>query len=292
MPKVSVIVPNFNHANFLEQRLESILSQTEQNFEIILLDDASTDHSAKIIANYAKHPKVSHTIINAQNSGSTFEQWQKGLSLALGEYIWIAESDDVADPNFLKTMLTAMDIDREIGLMYSSSIWIDSQGQAIHTPMHEDSDLLAYGSALITNEFAKGCLVYNASSAVFRKKLVETVDFNLLKGFKYAGDWLFWVQLIKNTKVQRLNKRYNFFRRHSNNVSGNAEQNGLQFSEGFKVLNYIFQQGKLSFYQKQYLLLYWVNKLIMSGLENKRQYLTLLPFQAKLYYYFLKLRHL
>lgn len=75
MIKVSVIVPNYNHHKFLNARLDSILKQTYQNFEIIILDDCSTDENRDIIELYRNHPKVSHIIHNTKNSGSTFIQW-------------------------------------------------------------------------------------------------------------------------------------------------------------------------------------------------------------------------
>ncbi|MDR1783951.1 MAG: glycosyltransferase, partial [Dysgonamonadaceae bacterium] len=99
--KVSVILPNYNHARFLEQRIQSIVDQTFQEFELIILDDCSTDDSRGIIENYRDNPKVSQIIYNEQNSGSTFKQWIKGINAAKGEYIWLAESDDWAENDFL-----------------------------------------------------------------------------------------------------------------------------------------------------------------------------------------------
>lgn len=79
MPTVSVIVPNYCHAPYLEQRIESILQQTFQDFELILLDDCSTDGSREILERYRNHPKVSGIFYNERNSGSPFKQWKKGL---------------------------------------------------------------------------------------------------------------------------------------------------------------------------------------------------------------------
>lgn len=77
MPTVSVIVPNYCHAPYLEQRIESILQQTFQDFELILLDDCSTDGSREILERYRNHPKVSGIFYNERNSGSPFKQWKK-----------------------------------------------------------------------------------------------------------------------------------------------------------------------------------------------------------------------
>ena len=100
-PLVSVIIPNFNHAPYLEQRLESVFNQTYQNFEVIILDDHSTDNSMEIIMRYKDNPHVSHIIENDINSGKVFKQWNKGFHLAKGELIWIAESDDFCELNML-----------------------------------------------------------------------------------------------------------------------------------------------------------------------------------------------
>lgn len=78
MPTVSVIVPNYCHAPYLEQRIESILQQTFQDFELILLDDCSTDGSREILERYRNHPKVSGIFYNERNSGSPFKQWKRG----------------------------------------------------------------------------------------------------------------------------------------------------------------------------------------------------------------------
>ncbi|MEJ7913050.1 MAG: glycosyltransferase family 2 protein, partial [Chitinophagaceae bacterium] len=76
---VSVIIPNYNHAEYLHQRIQSVLDQTWPHFEIIILDDCSTDNSKQIIEEYRYHDKVGAIIFNPVNSGSTFKQWIKGI---------------------------------------------------------------------------------------------------------------------------------------------------------------------------------------------------------------------
>ena len=74
MPKVSVVIPNYNHARFLTRRIETVLQQTFQDFEVILLDDCSTDDSRSILSKYAADPRV-RIEFNEKNSGSTFKLW-------------------------------------------------------------------------------------------------------------------------------------------------------------------------------------------------------------------------
>ena len=106
MPTVSVIVPNYNHAPYLQERFDSIFNQTFQDFEVIILDDCSSDNSKEIIEEYRNRPQVSHIVHNEKNSGYPFKQWAKGFGLAKGEYIWIAESDDWAELNFLENLVS------------------------------------------------------------------------------------------------------------------------------------------------------------------------------------------
>ena len=84
MCKVSIIVPNYNHARYLPKRIGTILRQTYQDFELILLDDCSTDDSRLVLSRYANDPRV-RIEFNDVNSGSTFKQWNKGVQMANGE---------------------------------------------------------------------------------------------------------------------------------------------------------------------------------------------------------------
>jgi glycosyltransferase involved in cell wall biosynthesis len=183
MPKVSVILPNYNHANHLTSRIDSILNQSFTDFEIIFLDDASKDDSLTIIEAYTDS-RITHIVKNTQNSGSTFLQWEKGLKLATGQYIWIAESDDVASPDFLLTLVSKLEANTELAVAFSASTWIDQNGIVIHETSHE-SENLWNAEELITGDFLKGTIIYNASSAVFRKEGIKNVDFTELSKFGF-----------------------------------------------------------------------------------------------------------
>ena len=130
-PAVSVIIPNYNHEPYLRQRIDSVLAQTFGDFEVILLDDCSSDSSPTIIESYRHHPKVSRIVLNEQNSGSTFAQWKRGLALARGRYVWIAESDDYADPEFLATLVPLLDADPSAAMAFTGSHMVDADGRPI-----------------------------------------------------------------------------------------------------------------------------------------------------------------
>ena len=121
-PAVSVIVPNYNHAPFLRQRIDSILNQTFQDLELIILDDCSTDDSRRIIESYRNEPRVRAIIYNEANSGSTFAQWKRGLREARGKYVWIAESDDYADADFLSVLVSTLENHPEAAVAFTGSV--------------------------------------------------------------------------------------------------------------------------------------------------------------------------
>ena len=106
-PLVSVIIPNYNHSAYLRKRIESVLQQTYKNFEVTILDDCSTDNSLAIINEYKDNPHVKQIVVNEHNTGNTFIQWERGFNLAQGELIWIAESDDYAEPQLLEKAIEA-----------------------------------------------------------------------------------------------------------------------------------------------------------------------------------------
>ncbi|RRO13330.1 glycosyltransferase family 2 protein [Flavobacteriaceae bacterium 14752] len=220
-PKVSIIVPNYNHAQFLEQRLESVFNQTFQNFEVILLDDCSTDHSIEILNQYKTHPKVSQAIFNQKNSGSPFKQWQKGISLAQGEYIWIAESDDYCEYIFLEKLVNKSS---DFGLKYTQSYDVDDSGQVIFDRIMYTSNfkknIWISDFKISGNEFVDGYLLIknvipNASATIFKKNLVNDDLFsNKLLNTKMCGDWWFWIHIAMQTKVYFNSSYLNYFRNH------------------------------------------------------------------------------
>jgi glycosyltransferase involved in cell wall biosynthesis len=227
-PLISVIVPNYNHGKYLGQRLESIFNQTYVNFEVILLDDCSTDNSRDLLSEYVKNSKVSHCVFNDINSGNTFAQWNKGIALAQGEYIWIAESDDFCELNFLEELIKPLLKDSDIVLAYCQSNRVDEngilRGNWINQTSDLDNDLFLKDFTLEGNEFVENFLIYrnvipNASAVLFRKVAVLELGYlDVSKSFKYTGDWLFYLKLIVNKKISFVPSSLNNFRFHSESV--------------------------------------------------------------------------
>lgn len=189
MPTVSVIVPNYCHAPYLEQRIESILQQTFQDFELILLDDCSTDGSREILERYRNHPKVSGIFYNERNSGSPFKQWEKGLSKAKGDYVWIAESDDFSSPCFLERCVRILDTRPDCSIVFTSSYIVDSHSRTIREeapvkyPKHKQ---IRFGSRFFLYRFlCPRNTIYNAGMALVRRSALPADD-NYTQ-YRYCG---------------------------------------------------------------------------------------------------------
>ncbi len=131
IPKVSVIIPNYNHARYLEKRIQSVLDQTYQDFEIIYLDDASTDKSDQVFAKFENDARI-RAVLNTRNSGTPFIQWNKGVREARGEYVWLAEADDFADPRLLETLVGMLDENPGVSVAYCKSWVVDTSDKKLH----------------------------------------------------------------------------------------------------------------------------------------------------------------
>ncbi|MEO8795742.1 MAG: glycosyltransferase [Daejeonella sp.] len=239
MPKISVIIPNYNHAPFLRQRIDSVLSQTFQDFELIILDDNSTDNSKEIIEGYRGNARVAHIAYNETNSGSTFLQWEKGLMLAGGELVWIAESDDVMENTFLEKAVLAFTNNVSLGLFQCASRWIDEKGVVHDFDAVEDASRGYKGRDFILQKMIRGNHIYNASAVVFKKSLVSLPLSKNITRLTYCGDWIFWIKILQQSELFYLNENLNSFRTHAHNVSGGAKKKGLLFLEGIKVYGFI-----------------------------------------------------
>lgn len=257
---ISVIIPNYNHAPYLTERIESVLAQTYRNFEIILLDDCSTDNSAEIIDRYRNHEKVSHIIINTKNSGTTFKQWAKGIELARYDWIWIAESDDWCEPTLLQNLVAPLD--KATCISYCQSI-IVRDNKIVPAPEAEYLHKLYDGPEFIATLMLEYPALYNASMAIFKKDSYYALNRKYTE-FKFCGDWLFWVLIARQGEVAVSGKRLNYFRKHAADVSSRAQREGLLYREYLLLVREWEAIGLISASQRVELLLRKFNHFLLT----------------------------
>ncbi len=245
-PLVSVIVPNYRHARFLRRRLDSVYSQTYPHYEVILLDDASPDDSQAILAEYAeRHPDKTRLLVNRENSGSPFRQWKKGLELARGELIWIAESDDYCAADFLETLVKHFR-NPAVKLAYGDTRFVEGESDTQVWSLGEylaeiDRDLwsrpfLASAHALVNQAWARKNIVPNVSSALFRHPgALALLDDRRWQEMRVCGDWIFYLHLIRGGLVAYDPAAVNFYRLHPSNTSCRTYTEDVYYAEHERV---------------------------------------------------------
>lgn len=253
-PKVTVIVPNYNHARFLRKRMQSILNQTYQDFEVIYLDDASTDGSNETFAEFAKDNRIARVVHNEVNSGSPFKQWNKGVQLARGEYIWIAETDDYADERLLESLVKQLDSHPKAGLAYCQS-WCVDQDDHVSSTMNwwtDDldagrwkTDFVANGKEECRRYLASKNTIPNASAVLIRKSIYEKVRY-ADEGMKLCGDWMLWVKILLDSDIAFVADPLNYFRTHNQSVRNKTDLNGVLAEEAYLVLSHILTSIQLT----------------------------------------------
>jgi glycosyltransferase involved in cell wall biosynthesis len=243
MSTVSVVVPNYNHARYLQRRVESILEQTYQDFELILLDDCSTDESRAILTVYASHPRV-RTEFNERNSGTPFKQWNKGVRMARGDYVWIAESDDYADPDFLNRMVRILDEQPEVTFAYCRSWSIGERDQRFGfadtylnclDADHWKANFVVDGFEECRRFFVLAAPVPNASSVLFRKDIYERVG-RADEELCLCGDYKVFAAMAGEGKIAYLAEPLNYYRSHGETARARTGQGVLSISEYFYVM--------------------------------------------------------
>ena len=286
-PKVSVIVPNYNHSAFLKERIDTILQQTYQDFELIILDDCSTDNSVSIIESYRNNEHVTHIVLNEQNSGSTFLQWDKGVSLAQGEYIWIAESDDAAHPQFLSTLVEQLERHPEAVIAYAHSLWVNEKGETTNDKRHHlnDGSVFMYdGQKFAHRAMLPNNCIYNASMAIFRHDVYEKVD-KSFQQYRMVGDWKFWMGVCLQGSVIEVCQMLNYFRRHSNKVTFKFAASGKDWPEILSLLHSFIPQLNLKGKELRTFRGRWTRNFKKSHYHNKKELTRQYPdiLQASMY---------
>jgi glycosyltransferase involved in cell wall biosynthesis/ubiquinone/menaquinone biosynthesis C-methylase UbiE len=230
--RVSVIVPNYNYSRYLRERLESIAKQTYPIFEIIFLDDASTDDSVSVAREILSSLNVDVRItVNTENSGSVFKQWRKGVELARGELVWIAEADDLADPRFLQTLVSFYE-DHSVVLAYCQSKQMAADGTILcehyldyTRDISSDKWSKPYteeGLTEIQTALAVKNTIPNVSAVLFSKDALlaalTTTDQELLN-YRVAGDWVAYIEMLKRGRIAFTPTALNSHRRHQSGVT-------------------------------------------------------------------------
>lgn len=268
--KVSVVVPNYNYARFLKKRLKSIFRQTYPIYELIILDDASTDGSDKIIETEiakirVKYPELKIQYVkNEQNSGKVIAQWKKGFELAAGDFVWIAEVDDWSHKRFLEEAMKGFD-DPEVVLSYTESMIVNGSGIIIAPNFrwsrdrektgHFKNSYIKDGFQEIEEIMAIRCTIPNVSAVVFRKnsKIPYKKYLEEAASFAQVGDWYFYTKILGRGKISYSRRALNYFRVHSSSITGRSKSGKKHYEEVLEMHEDFLKQFRISDEVREYM---------------------------------------
>jgi glycosyltransferase involved in cell wall biosynthesis len=220
--KVLVLVPSYNHGKFIKERVDSILSQNFQDYDLLIVDDGSTDETADYLSSLNRENITVR--IREENSGSPFTAWADAATFGDYDYIWIAESDDVSYPEFLSRAISSLESDPDAVLYYTNSWYIDQFGEKIgHTvpylSLHFSGLKWDHPFQLDGVEFNNRLQIYgnalpNMSSAVIRMASFRSSIGPSMSRYKLAADWFFVGRIASTGKVHFDSWNGNQFRQH------------------------------------------------------------------------------
>ncbi len=237
--KVSVVIPNYNYASYLPMRVDCILKQNYPIYELIILDDCSSDNSVDVILDIEKmvkknYPHIKFKFIkNKRNSGNVFKQWLKAFDVSSGDYLWICEADDLCSHYFLRAVMKGFS-DPLVVISYAESKAIDENGKVFKKNLRDWIDVFSCGhwnNGYINDgvDELKEVLginntIANVSSVVFNKR--KDISFGkFLKeamAYRLAGDWYFYSKVLLFGKISYCDEALNYHRMHKNSVTSST----------------------------------------------------------------------
>ncbi len=243
---VTAIVPSYNHASFLRQRLDSILNQSYPLIDVIILDDASTDGSREIIEEYlVKYPDRIRAVLNETNSGSVFAQWQKGHDLATRDLVWFCESDDFAEHDFVERLIGNFR-DPSVVISFGRVEFADAQGQCVPGLDHyrESAEERIWSetcvrpaAAWFAGGFGVKNVIPNVGGCLWRHFPIPQSVWDEARSYRIMGDWFLYSEVAQGGQIAFEPSAVSYFRAHGANTSGSSAQSSPEYyREYFRLM--------------------------------------------------------
>jgi glycosyltransferase involved in cell wall biosynthesis len=213
-PLVSIIIPAFNVELFIEETIRSVLNQTYSNIECIVIDDGSTDSTAKIIKSIQISDQRIQYYYQVNKGVSSARNY--GFKLSKGEFICFLDADDIWLPSRIEKMVILFQkLSKEYGLIHSDISHIDEESKLLGTKQTGLS-----GRVLDDLLLLQQCVIPAPSSIMVRRKTMEKTGlFNI--ELSNAADYDFFLRVAKYYKVKRIPEVLSYYRKHPSNMSSN-----------------------------------------------------------------------
>ena len=213
-PLVSIVIPTYNHAHMLQRALATVVEQTYQNWNAIIVNNFSTDNTLEVVAAF-NDPRI--LCVNFRNQGVIGASRNEGIALATGEYVAFLDSDDTWFPTKIEKCVASLEHGAD--LVCHAEFWIDESGK---------SRLVAYGpseAATHHNLIYKGNRISTSATVVRTALLKEVHGFDVAPELISTEDYDLWIRLAaKSDKFAFISEPLGEYHRHDNNVSANIEK--------------------------------------------------------------------
>jgi glycosyltransferase involved in cell wall biosynthesis len=237
-PKISVVIPLYNHEKYVEEAVRSVLAQSVSDFELIIINDGSTDNSENIV-NHIDDDRIRY--VYQENQGA-YKTINKGIQLAKGEYISILNSDDSYYPNRFEEFLKILENEDAIYAVFSHVEFIDDQGKSIKYERGAEDNWAGYdpetsfkGDGNIILDLLAGNFLVTTSNLFCRKSVFDSLGFFL--NLKYAHDYEFFLRLCYRYKVSIVEEALLRYRIHGANTVKENEA-AVSFEVGLTLANF------------------------------------------------------
>lgn len=269
-PLVSVLMPVFNAADFLRDAIKSILNQSFEHFEFIIIDDGSTDGSLEIVQQF---DDVRIRLISLDINGGIIAALNLGLSLAKGKYLARMDADDIAFSNRLEQQVVFLERHSDIGCLGTNFQWLNEPSKK--------SWVRYYDAANIKVSLLFGCELCHPT-VMFRMDKIRRYNLTYPENYPHAEDYGFWIKLSLYTKITNLSEPLLYYRRHEGQVSvaknkvqsqsinsihiAQLQRLGLSsISSAELMMHHVLGGAFIPFFRTKKVLNGWANKLLEAN---------------------------
>ncbi len=221
MPLVSVIIPTYNSARYVTTAIDSVLAQTVDDFEVLVVDDGSTDNTRELLSHRGQSVRYLY-----QNNAGVSAARNHGIAQSRGRYIAFLDADDIWLPHKLERQLTALDTAPATQLCYSAHFVVDDALQALSVRRS------GHGNSALEALLFRGNVVGSPSSVIVERGLMESEGFDTR--LSHSADWDMWIRLARRASFLYVDEPLIKYRRHDTNMSRNI---ALMESDSLLVLH-------------------------------------------------------
>jgi glycosyltransferase involved in cell wall biosynthesis len=218
MPNVSVICPVYNAAAFVEPTLQSVLNQTYKDFELIVVNDGSTDNTRQILEKYGD--KIRY--VYKKNGGQSSSR-NAGIRVARGQYIALIDHDDIWIPNKLELQVQEMEKAKTIGLVTCGTIGFNENGETGRTLRHLVNSLTR---TQLLRRLAMGNIIGGCSNVLIRNECFLKLGL-FDESLRMAEDWDMWVRIAQSYDIRSIPQLLVKYRWHEKNFSNSSAEVNL-----------------------------------------------------------------